>query len=562
LLTRDLAPDEGEIIWNKPNARAGLLRQTFVDEIDDNKTLHDELKTSLPDVEAIRNELDELQEKMQVPDLEDKELNRLVDRFNIVQETAEFLQAFDVEENIRRVLDEMGFLPEDEFTTVGSFSGGWKVRIGLCKIFLQKPDLLLLDEPTNHLDMDAVEWLEKFLANQTLPIVLVSHDREFMDRVCNRVVDTLDGVTYSYNGNYTDFLRKREMKLALWEEKWELQKKHVQELEDFIDTHRGKERLAPQLRRKKQELEDLPKSDKYVQSPPNDARRIKFQFPDPPKNNRHSGRNRGELCSVTNLKHGYGEGADSVLYDGAKFSVEPDDKIGIVGPNGSGKSTLLRLIMGFEKPSESGEVNVVDDTQTQYFSQHAADMLPLNRTVIDVAEEAADLRVGQKELTELLRRFRFVGRRVRSQISVLSGGEKARLAILLMMLQPSKLLVLDEPTNHLDVLMKETLEYAVREFKGAVVIVSHDRWFLSQTCKKVVALEDGKLNAYKGDYKTYLDFNDDIRKRVEAHYMPGSEGIQQVPMSRTEEKVSNRGVSRKTEMKLRKQGRRRSRSRF
>jgi ATP-binding cassette subfamily F protein 3 len=261
----------------------------------------------------------------------------------------------------------------------------------------------------------------------------------------------------------------------------------------------------------------------------------------PPKV-RRGAKTKQSLCEIKDVTHGYGDGVDATLFENARFEVRIGEKIGIVGRNGTGKSTLLRLLMGEEKPSvEQGKVYPADPKTSRFFTQHQADLLPFDKSAIQVVKEANRVNMDENDILELMKKFRFKNDRLQILCGDLSGGEKARLAIVRMMLSPAQLLILDEPTNHLDVAMKETLELSLREFPGGVVVVSHDRWFLSQTCTEIYAIEDKEVKHYEGDFRYYLDNNDAIRKKVEKHYMKGSDGIGRVPDSLDDLKRKNRG---------------------
>merc|ERR1719401_1047192 len=302
--------------------------------------------------------------------------------------------------------------------------------------------------------------------------------------------------------------------------------------------------MANARNKKMMELEKMQESDDWLDPPPKYVQRIKFRFPEPPRQRRGTAR-LTSLASLGRVTHGYGEGADQVLFRDANFSVGPGDKIGVVGRNGSGKSTLLRLLMGVETPSGGGDQQAANPKTTGFFTQHQADLLPEDMTALQVVEEGNQIVMGEKELYEIMKKFRFKGDRLHVPVEYLSGGEKARLAIVRMMLCPAQLLIFDEPTNHFDIPMKETLEYSLREFEGAVVVVSHDRWFLSQTCTRTVAIQDGKVETYEGDFRYYMDNNPDIARKIEQHYLPGSGGIDNVPLARSERKKRERGGLRK-----------------
>eukprot|EP00929_Paragymnodinium_shiwhaense_P123930 TRINITY_DN984_c0_g1_i2.p1 TRINITY_DN984_c0_g1~~TRINITY_DN984_c0_g1_i2.p1 ORF type:complete len:1125 (+),score=350.42 TRINITY_DN984_c0_g1_i2:73-3447(+) len=590
VLMGDLEPDEGFVYKSDPDIKMAVLTQTFVDEMDPDRTLKQELLTAVAKQAKVLEDIDSVQVSIE-NETDDMKKAELIEELTQLQVKAEEMRVFNLDKRIDRIMAKVGFLPEDLDAKVGSFSGGWKVRIGLSKIFMQAPDVLLLDEPTNHLDLESVEWLEGFLVKQELPIAFVSHDREFMNRVCTRVIDTVDGKTYKYGGNYADFMAEKEQRFETWKKKHTAQEKELAELQEFIKLNKQNQNMA-QVRQKKQtQIDKILQSSDFMEPPPRPTRRIAFRFPEPPKARRGSMK-LTTLASMQDVTHGYGEAADSTLFNRATLTIRPGDKIGIVGRNGTGKSTLLRLLMGWEDPSGGGKVIPPDPRHTQFFSQHQADLLPAEGTPWKIVQQANQMDMTQQDLEELMKKFRFSGERLNQKIENLSGGERARLAILCMMLTPSQVLVFDEPTNHLDVPMKETLEFALREYQGAVVVVSHDRWFLSQTCKRIVAIEkkpskmwvhvpeglergdemdvdtpDGQtlhitipkgfkkygrkfqidytsqpqVYDYQGDFRYYMDTNSDARQKIEKHYLQGSMGIDSLPYTQEEEKAKARG---------------------
>lgn len=556
ILTGDMTADEGEVMMNRKNIRMAVLSQGFVDELVPERTLEEELLAAVPKESAVLKDIADVQKKIDEAGEGSEEVMELIDQLTALQDKADELKAYDLDARMNSILAKVGFLREDLSQTVGLFSGGWKVRIGLSKIFMTAPDVLLLDEPTNHLDLQSVEWLEQFLYKQTLPIVLVSHDREFMDRVCNRTVETVEGMTYTYKGGYSEYIKQRDEKMAIWRKKYAVQEKQVKEIEKFIKVNRGSPSMANARNRKIADLEKWKASDKWLDPPPRYARRIKFNFPEPPKARRGT-KMVSTLAEMSRVTHGYGEGADSLLLKEADLAVRNGDKIGIIGRNGSGKSTLLRLLMGQEKPShqESGYIMPCDPEKTRFFTQHQADLLPPDMSALAVVEDANEIGMDNRQLIEIMRKFRFKGDRLDIQCKDLSGGEKARLAIVRMMLSPSQLLIFDEPTNHLDVPMKETLEYSLREFDGAAVIVSHDRWFLSQTCETIVEIKDGEVVKYNGDFRHYMDRNPDVKQKIESHYARNSQAIGPVPVSKAERRKMERGGLKKNHMRRKRQER-------
>jgi ATP-binding cassette subfamily F protein 3 len=307
----------------------------------------------------------------------------------------------------------------------------------------------------------------------------------------------------------------------------------------YIKVNKGKQSMANAVKNRTRDLEKMKASKDWMDPPPRLLRRIKFHFPEPPAVRRGSAR-RALLASMNQVTHGYGDGQDEVLFEEATMSVEYGNKIGIVGGNGVGKSTLLRILMGHEKP-KSGSVLKAELHENCYFTQHQADLLPQHITTLEAVEEANGLGMSQKDLTEIMSKFRFKGKRLNVKVGACSGGEKARLAIVRMMLTPSQILVLDEPTNHLDVTMKETLEYSLREFPGAAVIVSHDRYFLSQTCRSILEVKDGQVRVHKGDFRSYMESDRELRKQIESRYSGSTAGILPLQVSQEELKKQERG---------------------
>jgi ATP-binding cassette subfamily F protein 3 len=391
---------------------------------------------------------------------------------------------------VEKILPEVGFKLEDGDRLVSDFSGGWQMRMSLGKILLQEPDLLLLDEPTNHLDLETIEWLENYLKGLITPMVIVSHDREFLDRLCTQIVETERGVSTTYLGNYSAYLEQKAIAREAQMSAYENQQKELEKQQAFVDRFRASATRSTQAKSREKQLEKIER----IEAPISDLRSLHFRFPDAPRSGR-------EVVSIENMTHVYG---DDILFLGAELLIERGDHIALVGPNGSGKSTLLRLMMGMEQPTEGkvklGDHNVIPG----YFEQNQAEALDLNKTVIDtIHDEVPDW--TNQEVRTLLGRFLFSEDTVFKQVSALSGGEKARLALAKMLLAPVNLLLLDEPTNHLDIPAKEMLEEAIQNYDGTVVVVSHDRYFISQVANKIVELRDGELRLYRGDYHYYLD---------------------------------------------------------
>jgi len=401
------------------------------------------------------------------------------------------------------------------------FSGGWKMRIGLGKVLCKEPNILLLDEPTNHLDLESVEWLEDFLRNQNIPMVIVSHDREFLDQVCTKIVDAEGGICSEYDGNYSRFLQLKKARMDAWQAAYDAQEKKIKEEKQWINKFKVKQPQA--VKQRKAKLEKLMNSDDYVKKPPFFGKPFRFRFPDAPRLS-------PEVAEVKGLSHAYGNDAfKKTLFEDADLFIEKNDRIAVLGPNGSGKSTLLRIVMNREEPDAGSAEIVGQNVVANYFEQNQADALDLDKTVVETIQGASN---GQSynELRALLGQFLFKGDAVEKKVFNLSGGEKARLSLACMMLRPANLLILDEPTNHLDIPAKEMLEEALQHFQGSVVVISHDRYFISRVATTVVAIEDRKLVKYGGDYKFYMDKSKAVKEKVEARYVKGVKRIGAAPV--------------------------------
>jgi ATP-binding cassette subfamily F protein 3 len=361
------------------------------------------------------------------------------------------------------------------------------MRAALARLLLLRPDLLLLDEPTNHLDLESLGWLESFLASYDGTVVLVSHDRYFLNRMVTAIADLVGGTVAVYPGDYDHFLVEREARHALLEARARNQAKRVAEIERFIDRFRYQATKARQVQSR---IKMLDKVDRIEVDA--GARRIHFKFPQPPRTGRI-------VARLTGIHKAYG---DKVVYRGADFAVERGERVALVGVNGAGKSTLLKILAG-ALPFDSGERALGTHVEAHYYAQHQLDALDPGRTVFEEMEQAdPDSTVGR--LRNILGSFLFSGDTVDKRISVLSGGEKARVALAKMLVRPAALLCMDEPTNHLDLASKEVLEEALSTFTGTIVFISHDRYFINRIATQVVEVDDGALTTYLGSYDDYL----------------------------------------------------------
>lgn len=489
--------DSGNVIKAKNNMKISFLSQEF--EVSLSKTVKEEFMSAFKEEMEVADKIEKVQKAIEgsVDDLD--LMGRLLDELDLLQNRAQDVDVDQVDAKISKLMPELGFSPEDSDRLVASFSGGWQMRMSLGKILLQDPDLLLLDEPTNHLDLDTIEWLEKYLNKVDVPMVIISHDRAFLDQLCTKIVETEMGVSRTFVGNYSDYVISKATWIEAQFAAWEKQQKEIDQTKDIINRV-GTGVSVGRGSTAEKKLERL--QDEELVEKPFIRKQMKIRFPD-------RGRSGKLVATVENLQFSYG---DNVLFRNANLTIQQGEKIAILGPNGCGKSTLLKLIMGLEKPTSGevilGEHNVVPN----YFEQNQAEALDLDKTVLQTVEEVAE----DKELSEikkLLGVCNFKSDMLDRKVSLLSGGEKARLAFCKFMVKPSTLLVLDEPTNHLDIPTKEMLEEAIQEYPGTVITVSHDRYFVRQIVNRVIEVKDGHVQDYVGDYNYYLEKNLDARQR-------------------------------------------------
>jgi len=451
------------------------------------RTLFAEAMSALDELQGIEAELHELTNRLESLPHDNPGHDELLERLGHLQEEFRLKGGYSMEAEVGNVLRGLGFAPQDWERDCSEFSGGWQMRIALARLLLKKPNVLLLDEPTNHLDIEARNWLEEYLKLYPFSVILVSHDRFFLDQICHRIVEVWNHTLTDYHCNYSSYLVRREERVLALRETKRRQDEEIGKIEDFISRFRYKADKASLVQSRIKQLEKIER----ILLPP-ERKRIKFRFPTPPK----SGRVVMELQGVTRAY-----GARKVL-DAIDLVIEQGERVSLVGHNGAGKSTLMRLLAGGE--FQGGERREGHNVVLDYFAQDQAEAMESGRSAYEelLADAPYDM---VPQLRDILGAFLFSGDDIDKKVSVLSGGEKNRLALAKMLLKPANLLLMDEPTNHLDLFSKEVLLDALRAFPGTVVFVSHDRHFIDGVATRIVEVEEGKLNSYYGDYEYYLE---------------------------------------------------------
>ena len=494
IITGELEPTTGDV-YRQSGIRIAYLSQEF-DIIPEN-SVHEELLRAFTEVHELKQEIHKVQVALET--VSEADMTRLLNRLDRLQRDFEARDGYGIELRVDKILPEIGFTPEDAERKVSEFSGGWQMRIGIGKVMLQDPHVLLLDEPTNHIDLETIEWLENYLRGLSTPMVIVSHDRFFLDRICTSIVEVERGVSSTYLGNYSAYQEQKQMNREAQEATYERQQRELERQQEFIDKFRASATRSTQAKSREKQVEkwDL------VDAPDSDERTLKFRFPPCVRSGR-------EVAMVKELSHEYGS---KTIFLGANLLIERGDRIALLGPNGCGKSTLLRLIAGVEPPCdgsvELGQHNIVP----AYFEQNQAEALDLNKTVLETVAELVP-QWKDAEIRGLLGRFLFSDDTVFKKVGALSGGEKARLALAKMMTQSANFLLLDEPTNHLDIPAKEMIEEALNEYEGTVVMVSHDRHFISKVANKIVEIVDGELKVTPGNYEYFLELKARQKQRL------------------------------------------------
>ena len=490
IIYENISPESGSVNKQK-RISIGYLPQDNITHI--GKTLMEEAKSALSKITLLQEKEQEITKLLSENNLSDEIKMDLVHQLGEVHHRLEELDSYSADSRVEKILMGLGFELEDFNRLTDEFSGGWQMRIALAKILISQNDLLLLDEPTNHLDFDSLEWLISYLGNFKGALLIVSHDKFFVNAVTNRTIEIFLGKVNTFNGNYDSYLKYKEERDSQLFNQYTVQQKKIKETEKFIERFRYKATKAKQVQSRIKQLEKM-----ELIELPDDQAEILVRFPDPPQ----SGKVNIELKNI------YKNFKTKNLFEKLNFTINRGDKIAFVGPNGAGKTTLAKIIAGVID-FNSGERIIGHNTIISYYAQDVADNLNPDLDLIETLEETSENKTpGQ--LRSLLGCFLFSGDEVFKNIGVLSGGEKSRIALSKILLTKSNLIILDEPTNHLDITSKEILKKALINFSGSLVLVSHDIDFLQPVVNKVVEIRKGKIKEFAGGIDYYISKREDL----------------------------------------------------
>ena len=479
-----LPADDGEVIGAK-DLTFGYLPQDGL--FAQGRTLLEEVLSVFESLVQLEQEIRQLEHELADMQHSGPEYEKKMERYSDISQQFRLKDGYSIEAKAGSVLLGLGFTQQDFQRPCQEFSGGWQMRIALAKLLLQQPSLLLLDEPTNHLDLEARNWLESYLQSYPHALVLVSHDRYFLDASVERVLEIRNRAVHFYKGNYSDFLRQREERLAQLLAEYEAQQKEIARIKAFADKFRYKATKAAQVQSRLKELERMEK----IEIPP-ETKPIRLRFPEGPRTGRI-------VLELSDVSAGYG---DAPVFSHLNYILEKGERVALVGPNGAGKSTMMKILAG-RLPLLEGQRKEGHNVLVSYFSQDQDDLLTSTKTVWDEVYSVAPNHIVP-QLRTLLGCFLFSGDSVEKPVSVLSGGERSRLVLCKLLLSPANCLLLDEPTNHLDIRSKDILMDSLSEYEGTLVFVSHDRYFLDGLATKVLEIGNQTAITYLGNYEDYL----------------------------------------------------------
>lgn len=454
----------------------------------DTATVFEETSKAFSDIFKMRDEIEQINNELTVrTDYESAEYMKLIEKVSELSEKFYSIEEINYEAEVEKVLKGLGFSREDFSRPTSEFSGGWRMRIELAKILLKRPDLILLDEPTNHMDIESIEWLEDFLINSAKAVIVISHDRAFVDNITNRTIEVTMGRIYDYKAKYSHYLELRKDRRAHQLKAYEEQQKMIAETTEFIERFKGTYSKTLQVQSRVKMLEKL----ELVQVDEVDTSALRLKFPPSPRSGQYP-------VMVEDLSKSYG---DHVVFKNANMVIERGQKVAFVGKNGEGKSTMIKAIM--KEIDFEGKLEIGHNVQIGYFAQNQASLLDGELTVFDTIDQIAvgDIR---SKIKDLLGAFMFSGDDTTKKVKVLSGGEKTRLAMIKLLLEPVNVLILDEPTNHLDMKTKDIIKDALKDFDGTLILVSHDRDFLDGLVTKVFEFGNKRVKEHFEDIKGFL----------------------------------------------------------
>jgi len=506
-------PSQGRVSYPK-EISIGYLPQQM--KLNDTLTVKEEAALAFNHLQEMQNELENLHIQLsRRTDYESEAYQHIIQRAADLQELLMISGINNFEAEIEKTLTGLGFSREDFDRPTKEFSGGWRMRIELAKILLQSPDVLLLDEPTNHLDIESIQWFENFLSTRAKAVMLVSHDRAFLDAVANRTIEIVRGKIYDYKASYSEYVelhqKRREQQLRAYEN----QQKQIQKTEEFIERFRYKPTKSNQVQSRIKQLEKI----EVIEVDEVDNSHLNLKFPPAPRSGSYP-------VSLENVTKSYG---DHVVFSNVNMTIHRGDKVAFVGKNGEGKSTLVKCIMN--EIDFQGKLELGHNVKIGYFAQNQAQLLDENLTVFETVDQVATGDVRTK-IRDILGAFMFGGEASEKKVKTLSGGERSRLAMIRLLLEPVNLLILDEPTNHLDMASKDVLKKAIGEFDGTAIIVSHDRYFLNELVTKIYEFDRGKVIEHLGGIYDFM-----AKKKLENQQQP--ETSIQNSYVRIEEKTNN-----------------------
>jgi ATP-binding cassette subfamily F protein 3 len=455
---------------------------------EDKCTVFEETSKAFQTIFSMKEEIDALNNELTVrTDYDSDDYMKIIERVSELSEKYYSIEEINYEAEVEKVLQGLGFLRSDFNRSTSEFSGGWRMRIELAKILLQKPDLILLDEPTNHMDIDSIEWLEDFLINQAKAVVVISHDRAFVDTITTRTIEVTMGRIYDYKAKYSHYLELRKDRRSQQQKQFEEQQKFIAETTEFIERFKGTYSKTLQVQSRVKMLEKL----ELVEVDEVDSSALRLKFPPAPRSGNYP-------VTVNELTKKYG---DHTVFEKASLTIERGQKVAFVGKNGEGKSTMIKAIM--KEIDFEGQLELGHNVQIGYFAQNQAALLDENLSIYETIDQIAvgDIRTKVKDI---LGAFMFGGEIAQKKVKVLSGGEKTRLAMIKLLLEPVNLLILDEPTNHLDMKTKDIIKDALKAFDGTLILVSHDRDFLDGLATKVFEFGNKRVKEHFEDVKGFL----------------------------------------------------------